>query len=406
MIRSLAWLLLIVASSASISAQTQPYRLPELLLTAEDPEELRLSWWRTSDNPERFVSYFEDYQSKLSDAARVRILHHAAGLYQRGAHQKFLRSGPARRLIDLGLRAARGAENHDTIAMRALRVQLALGLDPPWNPDSSQWRSIGVREYLETERELAAINTITVPILTDHPDDIAKKRQSLIRAIEHWADSLELPWQGRPSADWAAETRLADLSNQDPHSREEFKTNPSLANSYAEIHQLHVSEFVGIEGFGIAREIHNDQRQVYRDACGQYWRVVQSQLISIMDRLDPVAYDTSKEGWDMKALGMEKVDSTVVPTRDLTVFEKAALKKALLSKEPQVVKFEQRIKMVAPVLARGRCLRCHEEQEGTALGAFSYLLEPDDNAAAYHEPRRLRRMGYEQRRAAAVSGND
>ena len=83
--------------------ETTAYRLPALLPSSSDPLPLEFSDWGNED-PEVFVSYFEEHQASLSDYDRVKLLAEAADRSIRGdSHPNFRRSGPARALIALSL---------------------------------------------------------------------------------------------------------------------------------------------------------------------------------------------------------------------------------------------------------------------------------------------------------------
>ena len=391
----LGWIVVVVGVALPVIGETKPYRLPELLPPASDPKPMEFVNWHSRD-PEVFVAYFEEYQASLLDYDRVRLLARAAKLYGgANAHRRFKQSGPARALIDLALKAARGAENSDTIRLRRLRVELAWGIDP----------GVGQREMAETQAELNAIPIGTVKILSSN-DDSARpgEREALKQVIQWWADGNV--YQDYPSFTEQTSTdvapRLADLPFQDPHTKSMSAVNPKLALSYEEINRQHVSEFVGRQGFGDVSHLRIDQRQAYRDGEGNYWRVTRAELVSFLERKGLAAFQMKKVNVRFM-LGIEqKANSELVPTRPLTSFEKAAFKRAIETRKPEIVESPALTKMVAPILAEASCARCHDLDVGDPLGAFSYDLEPDPSAAKEFEPRYQRRLEREKQVRAAA----
>jgi hypothetical protein len=350
--------------------KTTPYRLPELLPPASDPKPSAFSDWGNED-PEVFVRYFEKYQASLSDYDRVRLLSEAAERSIRpDAHPSFSRSGPARALIAFALRAARGAENHDTFNLRRLRVRLAWRIHP----------DVGHRETEETLAEIEVISVRTVPILLRHDQsqDSSDGRKMRSR-IQEWGESIRRENPNFTKRKVSGKLpRLAELPLGDPHTKSMSGHRARIAYSLEGVHQQHVSDFVGQKGFGVSRaETIIDQRQAYRDRTGRDWRVTQAQLVSFLEREEPVAYQMEKD----QAAGIlgprSELNSKTVPTRPLSAFEKSAFAKSLQTGKPEFLESPKLIKAVAPILAEASCMRCHDVDLGDPLGAFSYELMPE-----------------------------
>mgnify|MGYP007059411085 CR=1 FL=1 len=76
---------------------------------------------------------------------------------------------------------------------------------------------------------------------------------------------------------------------------------------------------------------------------------------------------------------MDQLQGTDIPTRDLDVFETAALAK-LWTEEDVVISDageHGRVRMLGTLRATKECLDCHNVQRGTLLGAFSYVLSQE-----------------------------
>ncbi len=434
-----------------------PYRLPELAPSVAESTVALPPFGRRHD-PEAVLSFFEEHQEQLSDADRVELLLRAARMYrpEYGSHRAFLKSGPGEAVIDLTLRAARNAENAETVGLRTVRVLMAQRVHP----------LVGIREAVEVYKDLRAIDLRTVEILCPSGANPEHQRAALAKALEleGWLREkighLYIPYDPKTQIEdikagrsrmttlfslgeqrewtlaefdrtlpklekWLDEHKVPRLAQygveESPHVNGEGPTNPAVCETLTELHEQNVQGFIGATGFGVARQMRPDQRQVYQDAYGDYWRVVMSQLVSVIDRDVPVAYDIDQPSgpWIMMkklpavevaaaevreiedpALEFlrEKKPSAGVPVRELSDFESGALKKSLKISEPVVSREGRRIRMVAPLLARSACLRCHDVELGEPLGAFSYAMEPGPEAADWFEKRAKRAAEWRRER--------
>jgi hypothetical protein len=98
----------------------------------------------------------------------------------------------------------------------------------------------------------------------------------------------------------------------------------------------------------------------------EQWKVGKIQLVGLVKNPKPVVYVTEKMP-DMK-------EAKDVPTRELDTFETAALEKLRGGENLFAEKRGKEIRVVGPIYAGARCVKCHE-QKGQLLGAFSYTLE-------------------------------
>ncbi len=99
------------------------------------------------------------------------------------------------------------------------------------------------------------------------------------------------------------------------------------------------------------------------------WKVRKVQLVGLLKNPTPVVYLTDKMP-DMK----EAKEAKEVPTRELDVFEKAALETIKGGESVKAEKHDKTMRVLGPIYAGQRCVKCHE-QKGQLLGAFSYELE-------------------------------
>jgi len=99
---------------------------------------------------------------------------------------------------------------------------------------------------------------------------------------------------------------------------------------------------------------------------GSSWQLDTLELISLLKHAEPVAY-VSRE-----LPRMDKLRE--VPVRPLTEHERAMLEGLRRGEDLQVRSIPDRLRMLGAIRAAEQCLRCHEVERGTLLGAFSYKL--------------------------------
>lgn len=103
----------------------------------------------------------------------------------------------------------------------------------------------------------------------------------------------------------------------------------------------------------------------------KHWKVQRMQLVSLLKHDTPHVYLSEH------LPRMEEISSATVPTRELSEFEAAALKKLRSGRDLQTSSTPNHIEMLGAVRAGTSCLQCHEVPRGTLLGAFSYDLRRD-----------------------------
>lgn len=96
------------------------------------------------------------------------------------------------------------------------------------------------------------------------------------------------------------------------------------------------------------------------------WLVTRMELVSLLKHDKPGVY-VSDTLPDMKKLGEVK-------TRALDAFEDSALKRLEEGEKHVVHSQTNQIRMLGSLRASERCMECHDVDEGTLLGAFSYEL--------------------------------
>jgi hypothetical protein len=102
------------------------------------------------------------------------------------------------------------------------------------------------------------------------------------------------------------------------------------------------------------------------NANKEQWKVRQLQLIGLVMQKEPVVYLTDQVP--------KMTDVKEVPTRELDAFESAALDAIRGGESLKIEKHDNQLRMVGPIYAGQRCVKCHEEK-GKLLGAFTYRLE-------------------------------
>lgn len=381
--------LTLIASAAVLTAatfaETFPFRLPDLAPPAGNDGIDRVDLGPSPDL-ETILSAFEEHQAELSDYGRVSLLRQAAQLFLSARPRRsFIRLGVGEAIIDLGLEAARGAENTDTVFLRWLRAKIAALTDP----------EAGANARHETTAALERIDPDTVRILCENDESRERERQALVDAL---AGNLDQWARSRGFGGGLGINPIVDVHIQmDPghnsltppvgHSLSERPLNREPSDFLSDLHARNVEGFIGAAGFGIVRQLRPNPKRIYRDDYGDYWTATRSQLVSFDGREMPVAYDVTgvvqlimsseDPSSGPRLAGPWSLGSDDIPVRSLTPFESAALPKALELREPVIDRGGRRIDMVAPILAQKSCLRCHDAEEGKPLGAFTYVLEPD-----------------------------
>lgn len=107
-------------------------------------------------------------------------------------------------------------------------------------------------------------------------------------------------------------------------------------------------------------------REMPQMPSGTAWQLDTLELVSLLKHAEPVAY-VSRE-----LPRMDKLRE--VPVRPLTEHERAMLDGLRRREDLQVRSIPDRLRMLGAIRAAEQCLRCHEVERGTLLGAFSYKL--------------------------------
>jgi len=100
--------------------------------------------------------------------------------------------------------------------------------------------------------------------------------------------------------------------------------------------------------------------------------MLKRELIGILLDEKPVAYDTT--GIENIAAFTRTKKNAQMKTRSLDKHETAALDKLRQGEEIIVSENVERVSIVGAIRAKKDCIGCHECNEGTLLGAFSYKL--------------------------------
>lgn len=103
------------------------------------------------------------------------------------------------------------------------------------------------------------------------------------------------------------------------------------------------------------------------------WELKNLQLIGLIKQPQGVAYQTPAE----KKIAMDKLKE--ISTRALDEFEFEALKQLQEGKEAVAFVEHDRVRMLGAVRMGHDCKKCHEQPQGTLLGAFTYDLARDPN---------------------------
>jgi hypothetical protein len=174
--------------------------------------------------------------------------------------------------------------------------------------------------------------------------------------------------------------------------KEYLRRNPPPPwSSVTQMHAVYVEKFIQSSGFGIGRmtqDLRNFSELVLN---GQPYVVEKVELIGLVKHPEPTAYvisstrltvppdrksnDTRDVVWTppQKALFTNNMPG-LITTRALTAFETNALVE-LREGRNEVVGMENGAPAIlGAVRARRECLKCHDGESGTLLGAFSYLM--------------------------------
>ena len=124
----------------------------------------------------------------------------------------------------------------------------------------------------------------------------------------------------------------------------------------------------GIRGnLEIDKEDLDALREIDRKApTDAVWLLRSLELVSLLKHESPVAYVSSY------LPDMEKLAN--VETRPLHPFEKASLPRLEFDEDLVIAARTNEIRLMGSIRASASCLKCHEVETGTLLGAFSYHL--------------------------------
>lgn len=166
-------------------------------------------------------------------------------------------------------------------------------------------------------------------------------------------------------------------------------------------HVVSIDRVAGFMGHGINRRIPADawdtrnqytleeffdhellrQRQAIQQTqpADAVWLVKSMQLISLLKHNQPVSYE-SVHLPNMSELIKAK-------TRSLNEFESSALEQLKRDRNVVIECRENRIQMVGSIRATENCLQCHQVENDSLLGAFTYVLERnrDSSLDTYRE---------------------
>ena len=427
--RALPTLAILGFMTAAIVAAESSFTLPPLAPPATAPIDLRtLEGYQPSD-VESVLTFFRKHQSVLSDHDRVKALSSTSLLRENAdfGAPNFWRSGPPRHLLEFTLKAARGAENEETLRLRRLRIHLAGAVSD----------YVKLREAADFALFLRDTDFDAVPILLPTPTEKdaswrrLEERLQRQRVIDYlalheseWKEAFdqqvrsifEPPFRSEAEGPLSTKTldevtawldkhdipRLASVPLHSPHDVSQT-TKSKTHSSLAQFHARHVEEFIGSASFGIARNSPKDTRHSFVDSNQVTWTTTDSALLSFLDRPEPRAYEQqrgpskpfgyiidmdqasdatlnlprSADELASPAMAALKNDNRLAHrTRSLTKTESEVLQESLSTLKPTTIKQGTRIDMVAPILAQARCLRCHDVELGEALAAFSYVLAP------------------------------
>lgn len=142
---------------------------------------------------------------------------------------------------------------------------------------------------------------------------------------------------------------------------------------FGKLHLDSLLDFVNQGHFGYIRDrtqvagfVPHRFREMPRMPSGTAWQLDTLELISLLKHAEPVAY-VSRE-----LPRMDKLRDA--PVRPLTEHERAMLDGLRRGEDLQVRSISDRLRMLGAIRAAEQCLRCHEVERGTLLGAFSYKL--------------------------------
>jgi hypothetical protein len=146
-------------------------------------------------------------------------------------------------------------------------------------------------------------------------------------------------------------------------------------------HSSAVESFVKSEGFGTSRLRHkslwNEGTVMVDDIRCNPWNI---QLIGLTDEFGARYFDKSYEP-------PKKEDLLTAPSRKLAEEEQAAIEQIQnglpISSRIEALPEDNELsggnafRLIAPIVARDKCLKCHDAVEGDLLGAFAYTLCPN-----------------------------
>jgi hypothetical protein len=127
--------------------------------------------------------------------------------------------------------------------------------------------------------------------------------------------------------------------------------------------------------------------ETVHDVVKRRWTLQMMRLIGLVKHKEPVVYlgngrpDHSARPDRLGKNGLGMNEDTIIPSRRPDRFEAAALAELRKGNELVAETSPSVMRMVGAIRARADCLKCHDGDEGTLLGAFSYTLWRESPAA-------------------------
>jgi hypothetical protein len=162
--------------------------------------------------------------------------------------------------------------------------------------------------------------------------------------------------------------------------REYVRRNPPTSwTSVTQMHAVYVEQFIQSSGFGVNR-MGQDLRSFYELVLnGQPHVVERVELIGLVKHPEPTAYVISSS-LPQKAFFTNYM-TRYLKTRALTEFETNALVELRKGRDEVIGTHEGSAAILGAVRARRECLKCHDGEAGSLLGAFSYAMALRDGPA-------------------------
>ncbi|SRR5258705_2865923 len=155
--------------------------------------------------------------------------------------------------------------------------------------------------------------------------------------------------------------------------REYLRRNPPPPwSSVTQMHAVYVEKFIQSSGFGIGRMTQDLRHFSELVLNGQPHVVERVELIDLMKHREPTAYVISSVP-PQKAFFTNYM-ARYIKTRALTAFETNALVELRKGRNEVVGMENGAPAILGAVRTRRECLKCHDGESDTLLGAFSYLM--------------------------------